>query len=176
MQLPPLSSSKAGGKESPYPLNSPFIPPPALGNHQCAFCLHGFTYYGYIMQVETYNPWHFVFTFVHLKFLRFSHIVVYTSISFLSFFSFFFLFGSPVAYGIPVPGTRSEPQLWPKLQLRQCQIFNALCWAGDWNCVPGLPRCHQSHCATAETPVFHLFVCFNISLYVYITIYPLVAI
>ena len=46
-------------------------------------------------------------------------------------------------------------QLQPKLQLWQCQIFNQLCWARDQTCVPVFPRCHQSHCATAGTPLFN---------------------
>ena len=49
------------------------------------------------------------------------------------------------------------------LQLRQHQILNPLCWAGDWNWVPVLPRCCQSHCVTAGTPStashFMLLVC-----------------
>ena len=45
----------------------------------------------------------------------------------LSFFSFFFC-GRPVAYGVPRSGIRSEPQLPPKLQLRQHWILNPLCW------------------------------------------------
>ena len=41
-----------------------------------------------------------------------------------SFFScFFFFFGLPVAYGVPGPGIRSEPQLQPVPQLQQYQIL-----------------------------------------------------
>ena len=32
----------------------------------------------------------------------------------------------------PVPGVRSEPQLWPTLQLKKCWSFNPLCQAGEW--------------------------------------------
>ena len=70
---------------------------------------------------------------------------------FLSFF-LFFIFGCPEAYGVPGPGIRSEPQSQPKLQLRQCQswILNPRCRARARTCVPALPRCHRSGCATAE--------------------------
>ena len=35
----------------------------------------------------------------------------------------FFLFDHAAAYGVPGPGTRSEPELRPRLQLWHCQIF-----------------------------------------------------
>ena len=40
-------------------------------------------------------------------------------------FFLFFLFGHSIAYGVPGPGIRSEPQLGPKLQHRW--ILNPLC-------------------------------------------------
>ena len=42
---------------------------------------------------------------------------------FFSFFFFFFFFGCPMACGVPGPGIRSKPQLWPTLQLWQCRIL-----------------------------------------------------
>ena len=52
-----------------------------------------------------------------------------------------FVFGLPTAYGIPRPGIRSEPQLWPTPQLQQHQILNPLCQARDRTYVPALQRC-----------------------------------
>ena len=49
---------------------------------------------------------------------------------FLSFCLSFFL-SCPVAYEVPGPGTRSEPQLPPKPQVQQHWILNPLCPAGD---------------------------------------------
>ena len=47
------------------------------------------------------------------------------------FFCFLFsFFGCPVAYGVPGPGIRSEPQSWPKPQLWQHWILNPLCRLG----------------------------------------------
>jgi len=66
---------------------------------------------------------------------------------------FSFLFRPPTsAYGVPRPGIRSNPQLWPKPQLRQCYILNLPRQAGDQTCIPVLPRCHRSHCVTVGTP------------------------
>lgn len=62
------------------------------------------------------------------------------------------LFWLPMAYGVPGPKIRSEPQLQPKPQPWWRRILNPLCRAGDGACVPVLPRHHQSHCATAGTP------------------------
>ena len=42
----------------------------------------------------------------------------------ISFFLSFFSFGRPVAYGVPRPGIRSEPQLQPKPQLQQHWTLN----------------------------------------------------
>jgi len=55
---------------------------------------------------------------------------------------FFFL----TAHGVPGPGIRSQPQLWPHW------ICNALCRAGDQIWAPELPRCCRSHYATVGTP------------------------
>ena len=78
-------------------------------------------------------------------------------IHFLYIYIYIFpIFGLPTAYGVPWAGIRSEPQSRPKLQLRQCQIFNPLCWDRDWTCVPALPRYRPSLCSTAGTPVLFL--------------------
>ena len=70
----------------------------------------------------------------------------------IAFFIFIFsFFGCPTAYGIPRRGIRHELQLWFKPQLYQCWILNPLCWAGDWTCVPALPRRYWSLCATSGT-------------------------
>ena len=45
------------------------------------------------------------------------------------------IIGSPVAFGVPGPGIRSEPHLRPMLKLQQCQILNPPCRAGDQTCV-----------------------------------------
>lgn len=68
-----------------------------------------------------------------------------------TFFFFFSFFGRPAAYGVARPGIRSKPRLQPKPQVQQSLILNPLCWAGDQTCVPALPRCRQSHCATVGT-------------------------
>ena len=70
-------------------------------------------------------------------------------VTFISSQFFFFFFGHPAVHGVPGPGIRSEPQLWPQLK---CWISNALCQAGDQTCIPVLPRHSQSHCATVGTP------------------------
>ena len=67
---------------------------------------------------------------------------------------YFFFFGCPTPYGVPGPGIRSEPQLWPMSQLQQYQIvFNPPCGAGDWTCILVPQRCCWAHCTTAETPL-----------------------
>ena len=41
------------------------------------------------------------------------------------------IFGCSMAYGVPWPGTTSEPHLWPTLKMQQHQIIiNTLCWVG----------------------------------------------
>ena len=67
---------------------------------------------------------------------------------------FFFFFGHPMVYGVPGPGIRSEPQLWPKPQVWQCQILNPLCRARDRTCTPLFPRHLWSRCAMVGTPHF----------------------
>ena len=76
------------------------------------------------------------------------HQIQWTFIYLLSF-SFF---GYSMANGVSRPRIRSQLQLWPTLQLQQHRSPNPLCWAREQNCVPGLQRHHQSHCATAATP------------------------
>ena len=44
-------------------------------------------------------------------------------------------------HGVPGPGIRPEPQLWPMLQLQQYRIFNPLCWARDRTFNAALQRC-----------------------------------
>ena len=63
-----------------------------------------------------------------------------------------FIFSHPTAYGTPGPGIRSEAQSRPKPHLWQCRFPNPLLQAGDWTCVPVLPRCRWSCGATAGTP------------------------
>ena len=46
-----------------------------------------------------------------------------TGFSFEIFFSPFFLFGCPGAYGVPGPGIKSELKLQPVPQLQQCWIL-----------------------------------------------------
>ena len=80
-------------------------------------------------------------------------------------------FGCPAAHGVPEPKIRSEPQFQLKPQLRQCWILSPLCWARDWNCVPGLQRCCLSHCTTGELQelwkildhVYFIFLPFSLS-------------
>lgn len=74
-----------------------------------------------------------------------------TGLQVLLFFPFFV--GHPTAYGVAGPGIKSQSQMQPKPQLRQCKILKALCQAGDRACVPVPPRCCRSRCATAGTPL-----------------------
>ena len=69
----------------------------------------------------------------------------------------YFFFGHPTAYGVPGLGIRSELQLQPKPQLRQCPIRNPVCWARDRICIPALPRHCRSCCTTAGTPRLYFF-------------------
>ena len=50
------------------------------------------------------------------------------------------MFGHPVAYGIPWPGIRSEPQSSPKWQLLQCQILNPLRRGQESKLHPSAPK------------------------------------
>ena len=75
---------------------------------------------------------------------------------------FFFFFGCPMAYRVLRPGIRSEFQIWPKPQLRQHQILNPQCQAGDWICIPALPRCHWYRGAIGRTLIYSIpFMAFN---------------
>ena len=59
--------------------------------------------------------------------------------NFNNYFDFLFSLGGvdhPPAYWVPGPGIRSEPQLWPTLQLQQHWILNPLYQAGDQTHVP----------------------------------------
>ena len=64
---------------------------------------------------------------------------------------FVFFFGCPVAYGVPGPGIRSKPRLWPQLQLQQCWILNPVCRAGGSNLRPSalkrlpIPLCYSGN-------------------------------
>ena len=73
-------------------------------------------------------------------------------------FSFFFFFWPNYRYEVPRPGIRSEPQLWPRLQLQQCQILDPLHWAGikpeSWHCRDATVLVPQwSCCTTVGTPL-----------------------
>ena len=85
-----------------------------------------------------------------------THCAMAAMLIWLYFFPLFL--GHLKTYGVPGPGIRSELQLRPKLQLQQCRILNPLCWAGDWTCVPVLPRWCQSCCATTRAPTWSIFV------------------
>ena len=63
-----------------------------------------------------------------------------------------FFFGHP-RY-MEFPGQGSDPNLVCDLHHSswQCWIFNPRSEARDRTCVPVLPRCCPSHCATAGTP------------------------
>ena len=69
---------------------------------------------------------------------------------------FCFFFGCPGARGVSGPTIRSKLQLQPKPQRWQCQILNPPFQAGDQTCIPALPKCHQSCCATVGPPPIQL--------------------
>ena len=48
-----------------------------------------------------------------------------------SYFFFFFFWLQPQHMEVLGPGIKSKPQLWPTLQLRQCQILNLLLHSGN---------------------------------------------
>ena len=76
------------------------------------------------------------------------------SFCFLSLSTFFFsFFGHPTAYGVPKPGIRWSCHCDLYHNHSNARSFNPLCWAGDWTCVPGLQRHHQSPVAIVETPL-----------------------
>ena len=60
---------------------------------------------------------------------------IYLNNSVYDFFCFVFC---PTEYGVPRPGSSSQPQP------QHCWFLNPLCWAGDQTCVPVLRRRHQS--------------------------------
>ena len=66
--------------------------------------------------------------------------------SFAHFFFFFWL-----SHGIWRSQTRDPIWAIVKPQLWQHWILSSLCWARNQTCVPLLPRCGQSHCATVGT-------------------------
>ena len=80
----------------------------------------------------------------------------------------FFIFGYPMAYGIPRSGNRLGPQLLHmQQQLRQCRILNPLYGARYQTCIPRLQRWPWSPCITVETPLRNIwisFFCVNYSL------------
>ena len=51
-------------------------------------------------------------------------------------FIFSFFSAHSVACWVPGPGIKSNPELWPILQMWQCWILNPLCQAGDWTHCP----------------------------------------
>ena len=81
--------------------------------------------------------------------------------TYLFIYLLFFSFLATLAYGVPGPGIRSEPQSWPKSQLQQRLIPNSLFMAENQTCVPALLRHHQSHCATVWTVIFNaqVYIC-----------------
>ena len=109
--------------------------------------------------------------FLVIFFLRQPVFLLIFSISFLiyiivdtcnsnNFFTYIFLalfpsFGHLVSDGVLGPTIRSEPQLWPKEQLQQCQILNPLCCARYWTCIPACPRHCKSRCATGNLFFWH---------------------
>ena len=63
-----------------------------------------------------------------------SNIWVYFIVSiglYISFFFFFFFFSTPQHMVVPRAGMKSELQLRPMRQLRQCWILNPLCHSGN---------------------------------------------
>ena len=90
----------------------------------------------------------------------FEYIVMTRFISFTEMKLFFWppFFGHPEACGVAGPGIRSELQSQHKLQLRQCQILNPLCWARDQIWAPVPPRCCQPCCTTVGTPEMMLLI------------------
>ena len=90
---------------------------------------------------------------------------------YLVLFSFLSFFGHPVTSGASGPGIRSQLQLRPTPQLRHRRILNPLCWAGHRACVPVLPRCPRSCCATVGTPaLFDSAKCFPKRLHQFFTL------
>ena len=68
------------------------------------------------------------------------------------FVLFYFIFGCPMAPGVPWPGIRSEPQFWPTLQVQQHQILLSTVPATDQTYILALQRHRCSHCSMEGTP------------------------
>ena len=82
------------------------------------------------------------------------------------YFLFFSFLAAPL-HMAPGPGISYEPHSQPKPQLLQRWILNLLCHSRDRTCIPTLPKCCRSHCATAGTPCLSIFkncmICFHIT-------------
>ena len=75
----------------------------------------------------------------HFSFFSFLSLPLFPSLpSFM--FLFFLFFGQPVAYGFPGPGLRSEPQLWPKPQLRPHWVLKPTMLGQGSNLCPSAPK------------------------------------
>ena len=61
-----------------------------------------------------------------------------------------------MAYRVPGPRIRSEPQLWPVPQLWQRGTLNQLCQARDRTCVPALQRHLLHHSRNNESNCFQV--------------------
>ena len=80
-------------------------------------------------------------------------------------FFFFFFFGRPMAYGVPRPGIRSEPQLWllTTAWSNTGSLITQCGGRGDWTCVPGsrdatepwIPLCRSRN--SDASPFFFFF-------------------
>ena len=81
---------------------------------------------------------------------------MYRNSDIFAFYCILGFFGRPTAHGVPRPGIRFQPQLWPMLHLWQCWIFNPLCGVRDRTCVPVLPRHHRS--ITPQWELLYLFL------------------
>ena len=77
----------------------------------------------------------------------------------------FFLFWLPwgiKSFGVPEPGIKSKPELWPTPQLQQRQILNPLCLAGIKPKWLPLQRHCRSCCTTAGLWNYHLWMLFQV--------------
>ena len=64
----------------------------------------------------------------------------------------FFFFGLPTVCGVPGPGIKSEPELWPMLHLWQHWVFNPLFLLGSKTASLLLQKLHWSHFTTDGVP------------------------
>ena len=94
--------------------------------------------------------WGFLFVFFLFLFSFFLSFLP----SFFFFFFFFFFFCHLVAYGIPGPGIRYQPQLWPSCSCGHAGSFNLL---GPVHC----RDTHWSSCAKAGTPEMSFLSCIS---------------